>query len=257
MPLRHPAGIDRRSISWATARLRHLDAAIAPFASQALDVASLLPEARWPQQIEIHAGKYLVRPRYEVKPGGRHAHRPCQCRAHRSESRSAKSPSSAICSARAICCRRRCCRARAGARSRCRRRCRPRRATLPIALIVYDARGREAARHRFGNLARKQSVAVDVDALLNGAELAGGYGHMELVYDFSAGGDADGWLHALFRYEDRESAATPPRPASARMSSTPCSPTRASRNPMPAGRPACRPGSSCASGEAPTTRSAT
>src|SRR6185312_13943752 len=40
-----------------------LDQAIAPFASYALDVASLLPEARWPQQIEVSAGKYMVRPR--------------------------------------------------------------------------------------------------------------------------------------------------------------------------------------------------
>jgi len=27
---------------------------------------------------------------------------------------------------------------------------------------------------------------------------------MELVYDFETGQEADGWLHALFRYEDRE-----------------------------------------------------
>ena len=30
-------------------------------------------------------------------------------------------------------------------------------------------------------------------------------GHAELVYDFRDGGEADGWLHALFRYEDRAS----------------------------------------------------
>jgi hypothetical protein len=35
--------------------------------------------------------------------------------------------------------------------------------------------------------------------------LAGGYGPMELVYDFAGGGEADGWLHGLFRYEDRKS----------------------------------------------------
>ena len=36
------------------------------------------------------------------------------------------------------------------------------------------------------------------------AELAGiREGHGELVYDFRAGGEADGWMHALFRYEDR------------------------------------------------------
>ena len=31
-------------------------------------------------------------------------------------------------------------------------------------------------------------------------------GHAELVYDFRDGGEADGWLHALFRYEDRSPA---------------------------------------------------
>ena len=30
------------------------------------------------------------------------------------------------------------------------------------------------------------------------------HGHVELVYDFADGGDADGWLHALFRYERRD-----------------------------------------------------
>ena len=35
--------------------------------------------------------------------------------------------------------------------------------------------------------------------------LPGGYGHVELVYDFDAGKDADGWLHALFRYGHRAS----------------------------------------------------
>ena len=40
-------------------------------------------------QIEIHAGKHFVRPRYEViAKDGRFAHRPPQCRAQRSEDRS-------------------------------------------------------------------------------------------------------------------------------------------------------------------------
>jgi hypothetical protein len=35
--------------------------------------------------------------------------------------------------------------------------------------------------------------------------LPSGFGHLELVYDFSDGGSADGWLHGLFRYHDRAS----------------------------------------------------
>jgi hypothetical protein len=39
--------------------------------------------------------------------------------------------------------------------------------------------------------------------MLKAATLPAGYGHLELVYDFAAGSEADGWLHGLFRYEDR------------------------------------------------------
>src|SRR3546814_12425751 len=38
--------------------------------SRALDAGALLPEARWPQQIEVQAGKHFVRPRYEVIANG-------------------------------------------------------------------------------------------------------------------------------------------------------------------------------------------
>ncbi len=51
--------------------VRHLPREIAPYATCAVDVASILPAARWPQQIEVRAGKYFVRPRYEVTAGAR------------------------------------------------------------------------------------------------------------------------------------------------------------------------------------------
>src|SRR5260370_1085609 len=46
--------------------ISRLELEIPPFASHRLDVASLLPTARWPAQIEVRAGKYFVRPRYEI-----------------------------------------------------------------------------------------------------------------------------------------------------------------------------------------------
>jgi hypothetical protein len=76
-------------------------------------------------------------------------------------------------------------------------------AHLPVKLIIYDGWGRKAAEQSFGNLARSDSVALAANEILNG-RIDGGYGHMELLYDFDAGHDADGWLHALFRYEDQE-----------------------------------------------------
>ena len=77
---------------------------------------------------------------------------------------------------------------------------------LPVAARSIDAR---AARWRGTASAVCRAITrdrCDTDALLNGRPTAaslGGYGHMELVYDFAEGGEADGWLHALFRYEDR------------------------------------------------------
>ena len=61
---------------------------VGPFATVAVDVARLLPDVRWPAQIELRAGRHVVRPRYEVMRGERRAHRPCQRRARRSAPRS-------------------------------------------------------------------------------------------------------------------------------------------------------------------------
>src|SRR5262249_12473670 len=60
--------------------------------------------------------------------------------------------------------------------------------------------------HRFGNLKRRDSVWLELDTVLkaNGG-LPSGYGHIVVHYDFTAGTQADGWLHAVFRYRDRGS----------------------------------------------------
>ncbi|MBE7212992.1 MAG: hypothetical protein INR65_18410, partial [Gluconacetobacter diazotrophicus] len=50
-----------------------------------------------------------------------------------------------------------------------------------------------------GRLPRDHDTVVDLD------ELGVPEGHADLVYDFRDGGAADGWMHALVRYEDRRS----------------------------------------------------
>jgi hypothetical protein len=45
-------------------------------------------------------------------------------------------------------------------------------------------------------------VALDLDEMVAGLN---SFGHVELSYDWTAGTEADGWLHALFRYERRDS----------------------------------------------------
>ena len=53
---------------------------------------------------------------------------------------------------------------------------------------------------------RNHATALSLEEISAG--LAQGYGHVELVYDFTAGGSGDGWLHALFRYRHRLSGHT-------------------------------------------------
>ena len=182
----------------------YLQEPVAAFASRALDVATLLPKARWPQQIEMHAGKYVVRPRYEVRKRGRLRI------AHVNVERSDLKPDPKIAELGNLLGKGYILPAPVLPRAAWRSLALPTpmstaQQDLPVALIVYDRSGREAARRGLGRLARKDSVAVDIDSLLNGAKLPDDYGHLELIYDFAHGGSADGWLHALFRYEDRAS----------------------------------------------------
>jgi hypothetical protein len=181
-----------------------LDRPIAPFATYALDVSALLPQARWPQQIELQAGKYMVRPRYEVSVRGKRRI------AHVNVERNDLKPDPILPELGNLLGKGYLLPAPLLPRHRWRSIALPTpmarsQAELPIALIAYDGTGQEVTRHAFGRLQRRQSVALDLDSLLNGAKLATGFGHIELVYDFAAGRDADGWLHALFRYEDRRS----------------------------------------------------
>jgi hypothetical protein len=71
-------------------------------------------------------------------------------------------------------------------------------ANLPIRLDVFAQDGTLSAQRFLGCLPRHHDCGIDLD------DIATEIGHAELVYDFRDGGDADGWLHGLFRYEDRQ-----------------------------------------------------
>src|SRR5579864_1520415 len=177
---------------------------IAPFASVPIDVAQLLPTARWPQQIEVQAGKHMVRPRYEVIAGARRRI------AHVNVERADLAPDPELAELGNLLGKGYLLPAPVLPRRRWRSIVLPTpmatcQRELPVAALVYDRFGKEVARHRFGNLARHDSVALDLDTTLDGLALADDYGHLELIYDFTAGTLADGWLHGLFRYEDRAS----------------------------------------------------
>ncbi len=188
-----------------------LDDSIPPFGTYALDASELLPDAAWPEQIEVHAGKHFVRPRYEVetRPAGDIEHRRT---AHVNVERVDLKPDPKIAEIGNLMGKGFLLPAPVLPRAQFRSIALPTpmattQETLPVAALVYDLSGREIARHAFGELRRSDSVALDIDDLLNGeTTLDTEAGHMELLYDFGvATRGVDGWLHALFRYEARES----------------------------------------------------
>jgi hypothetical protein len=206
----HPCPIPRGSVAlnlMGSSAAAVLDREVAPFGTFPLDVASLLPDARWPQQIEVRAGKHFVRPRYEIlwQDAGRRRSR----LAHMNVERVDLEPDPGIRDLGNLMGKGYLLPAPVLPPTRFRTIALPTpmattQRALPVAAILYDASGRQVARHRFGCLTRADSVALDTADVLNGG-LPSGYGHMELVYDFADGGDADGWLHGIFRYQDTAS----------------------------------------------------
>jgi hypothetical protein len=170
---------------------------VGAFATVAVDVARVLPDLHWPAQIELRAGRHVVRPRYEVTRDERVRI------AHVNVERSDLQPDPTIRGLKQL-----------GRgyllpfpilpRERFRSIVQPTpmavsQITLPIRLDVFDEAGCKVAERFVGCLRRDHDVALDFDNVAIDA------GHAELVYDFREGGEADGWLHSLFRYEDRRS----------------------------------------------------
>lgn len=184
-----------------------LDLEIPPFATYPLDVAHLLPGAQWPDQIEVHAGKYFVRPRYEtIRADGRRRI------AHANVERTDLHPDPHIPVLGASMGKgylmplpvpplRQFASLMLPAPMATRQR------ELPLRADLYDANGAKAAEHFMGRLQRRDSVPLSIDDWLRraGVSLASGFGHVEFVYDFRDGGEADGWLHALGQYTMRGS----------------------------------------------------
>lgn len=205
----HPCPIPKGSVGlnrMGDGATAWLDQDVPAFGSYPLDVASLLPDVAWPAHIEIQAGKHFVRPRYEVTT------REGRLRiSHPNVERTDLTPDAKIPELSNLMGKGYLLPAPILPLDRFKTSLLPTpmatcQDTLPLAAIAYDDKGREVARHGFGCLPRDHQALLDADQWINSkaeSGLGAGYGHVELIYDFAAGGDADGWLHALFRYEDR------------------------------------------------------
>ncbi|MEM7047191.1 MAG: hypothetical protein AAF442_06025 [Pseudomonadota bacterium] len=186
--------------------VKWLDSPLDPFATRALDLAELFSDAAFPAQFEVHAGKYVTRPRYEItKANGRRRI------AHTNVEREDLQPDPHLAQASDHIGKGYIMVAPIMPVDRFDTIALPTpmargQQNMPLALVIYDAQGREALRKPLGCLPRNHQLSLDMGALLakERVRLAGGRGHAELVYDFSQGG-GDGWLHAIFRYDDRTS----------------------------------------------------
>jgi len=203
----HPVPIAEGEIGLARMGQKHsvrFPEGVAPFATRAICVSQMLPELHWPDQIEIDAGKHFVRPRYEVvaKSGRSRI-------AHPNVERGDLTYDPQLANLRTLLGKGHILPAAILPLENYATTALPtpmatEQLHLPVMALIYDASGTLAAEHRFGRLARDHASALDVSDLSQ-VRLKSGYGHLELVYDFDAGTDADGWLHALFRYRNRKS----------------------------------------------------
>ena len=208
----HPCPIPENSVGlnlMGDSGVMWLPNTIPPYGTCHVPVSDLLPDAAWPQQIEIQAGKYFVRPRYEVTDA-----RKRRRIAHVNVERTDLKPDPAIAELGNLMGKGFILPAPILPPDRWRSEMLPTpmatcQVELPVTALIIDATGQEMTRHRFGRLKRNHRDALDIGSLLTGnTSLPSGYGHMELIYDFTDGIDeavADGWLHGLFRYENKGS----------------------------------------------------
>lgn len=171
---------------------------VGPFATIAMDVADYLPDLLWPAQIEIRTGRHVVRPRYEVTQKDRVRI------AHVNVERDNLLIDPGITTLPAEMGRGYLLPFPIMPRQRFRTVFQPNpmstvQQNIPLRLDVFDSGGVRRAQKFLGCLPRNHDLALDMDTF-DVEE-----GHAELVYDFRDGGEADGWMHALFRYEDRMS----------------------------------------------------
>jgi hypothetical protein len=182
-----------------------VDREIPAYGTVAIEAAEYFPGVSWPRQFEIRADRYFCRPRYEIEYGGGY-----RSAAHVNIERTDLKAEHDIAEMTRLL---------------------GKGFILPAPLLpvddwstsvlptpmatwedgialtlrAYDPEGVQVMETPLGRRSRGDQVAVALDqALGDPARLNGGYGHLELGYDFTRGELGDGWIHAIFRYSRRD-----------------------------------------------------
>ncbi len=200
----HPCAIPAQAVGLAlmgSDEVQWISHSIPPLATVALDTQSLFPSARWPEQFEIYAGKYFVRPRYEVISANRQRRM-----AHPNVERTDLHNDPKLAELGSLFGKGFVLPAPILPREFWRSSMQPTPMSTQaidssLALLIYDKYGKQLLEHPLGYQKREQSLAIEVEDLLSSHNID--FGHMELIYDFQHKAYADGWLHALFRYQHK------------------------------------------------------
>lgn len=175
-----------------------LPESISPFASLPISLQQALPGVCWPCQVEVKAGRYCVRPRYEVVRQTR------RTISHINVEREDLAPdpkwpriASHFGKGYLLTCP-------LFPLSQFHQKLLPTPMSrlytqAPVKVSAYTAEGKRFAEKWLGNLPRSHRHTLDISEWLKNWEA---FGHLELSYDLTAGEDVDGWLHALFRYQE-------------------------------------------------------
>jgi hypothetical protein len=179
--------------------------AIGPFGMVPVTLNTAFPDAAWPTQFEISAGRCLTRPRYEVVRG------PHRRIAHANVERVDLKPDPQLLQLEPVF----------GKGFILPMPLLPlgdfetvvlptpmatTQNALPLRVLVYAASGKLILEKPLGVLARGHVPALPISQWLREAGLsteAATGGHIELCYDFSTGTPGDGWIHAIARYQGR------------------------------------------------------
>src|SRR3984957_10907127 len=144
-----------------------LNREIGPFATVAIDAGAMLPGVTWPDQIELRAGRHVVRPRYEVTWAGRTRI------AHVNVERDNLRPDPGIAALSPLLGRGYLLPFPILERARFRSIVQPTpmtttQANLPLRLDVFDTGGRRVAEHFLGCLPRDHAVALEIEDVASG-----------------------------------------------------------------------------------------
>lgn len=206
----HPVAIKPDTVSlnvMGEEKICTVPTAIPAYGMLDLDVASLFPGLKYPAQLELNAGNYFVRPRYEVFNLANKRNWIAHMNVERENlplDSNFKNVAKHLGKAYILP-------APIPALDRFTMEILPtpmnrNYKNQALKAIVYDNQGNELTSYNFGALPRNHQHSLNVSELIKDLDFfkqQGNYGNIQLVYDLQQSEEVDGWIHAIFKFHDK------------------------------------------------------